>query len=820
MKHRFSPFFQHIITALSGTALTQIIAGMAQILLVRALGVNGYGTYAYLYALLAIIAALMGAGLDTWLLDQSSRQTSQLRAIMRLITTLKLGIWLIATIVMLTLPLDLPWQYRIFGMVIIGSDSLTNTVWQALRSLNRHRDVAVLQPIGAGLLLTGVWWGAAAQLDTLLALQASIALTMCVIGGVWVWRLAPTTTTSVSFGQLRHGVPFVASDVLAQTYTHSTTIILGLALSTTDVGVFRGALSLVAYSFIFPAVVFNTTLPQLNHAFHQRKRLITHSAGLFGLYGIVAAALIASVGTWGVTLIYGPDYAPSAQLMTSLVALPIIKAASFWGALMLIHQQRLQRRLWVQASVVITLWLIAPPLIRTAGIDGAIAAQLISEGLLALGYIIMAVLSVRLHTPAQQPPRCIYISNTHGVANIGDVAIHHQQLAWLRHAFPDTDVVLSYRSTPAVHHQFPNHTIVAGLSHWVYATEQIAPLVTRLRRTCLLPWAILCLRWGHIPRRGFTAAEHEALTQLARADIVCASGGGYLYDAPTRHPVWRFITWDIWLIADMYVALCLHKPLYLLPQSLGPIHSPLFRRAVLWICNRATAVYVRESTSSQWLDYHRIPHQSLPDLAWLQQSDIPPIEAHTLGITVIDWARQYDLAPAHQQHYEDVIVAVCQTFHRRGWQISLFVQCREAHPAWDDGVVASRIQARCPACVIAAYTPDPYHLQTQYARMQVLLTTRLHAAILRIATGRPAVVIAYLPKAQGIMTDLGLATWVHDYHQLTETALITSIDTAAEQIPIIAEQVPHLRRQLATAAAELQQHHGNPPTATKSCQYP
>ena len=327
MKHRFSPFFQHIITALSGTALTQIIAGIAQILLVRALGVSGYGTYAYLYALLAIIAALMGAGLDTWLLDQSSRQTAQLRAFLRLIGTLKIGIWLIATIVMLALPLDLPWQYRMLGMIIIGSDSLTNTVWQALRSLNRHRDVAVLQPIGAGLLLIGVWWGAAAQLDTLLALQASIAMTMGVVGGLWVWRLAPATTTSVAFGQLRHGVPFVASDVLAQTYTHSTTIILGIALSTTDVGVFRGALSLVAYSFIFPAVVLNTTLPQLNHAHHDRGRIIAHSAGLFGVYGIVATAVIATVGTWGVTAIYGADYVASAQLMTSLVALPILKAA-------------------------------------------------------------------------------------------------------------------------------------------------------------------------------------------------------------------------------------------------------------------------------------------------------------------------------------------------------------------------------------------------------------------------------------------------------------------------------------------------------------
>ena len=77
--HNIQRVRTNLYAALSGTALSQAIAGVAQVMIVRTLGVDGYGRYTLLYAWLAIVAAVMGAGLDMWLLDSVSRQPNLLR---------------------------------------------------------------------------------------------------------------------------------------------------------------------------------------------------------------------------------------------------------------------------------------------------------------------------------------------------------------------------------------------------------------------------------------------------------------------------------------------------------------------------------------------------------------------------------------------------------------------------------------------------------------------------------------------------------------------------------------------------------------------
>ena len=90
-----SPWGVHIGAVLSSTAVGQILAGVAQVLIVRTLGVSGYGQYALLYAWLAVASALLGAGLDTWLLDSQSRQHAILGSAVRRILTIKISVWVV-----------------------------------------------------------------------------------------------------------------------------------------------------------------------------------------------------------------------------------------------------------------------------------------------------------------------------------------------------------------------------------------------------------------------------------------------------------------------------------------------------------------------------------------------------------------------------------------------------------------------------------------------------------------------------------------------------------------------------------------------------
>lgn|GEM_PF-706264 len=798
----------HIKTALGGTAFNQILAGIAQLLIIRALGVSGYGAYAYLYAILAIVAAVMGAGLDTWLLDGASRHPQHLRAAFRLIVRIKIGMWLLACGVLWSMSLTIASELLWLGAIVIVGDSIANTCWQSLRGLGRHRDVALLQPVASGIVLVGVAFGYHHQLSTLLSVQAGAAVVLASIGAGRVWQVAPPTTVTYTWHDIRHSWPFVASDILAQIYTHSTTIILGVWLSQSDVGVFRGAVSLVTYSFIVPAVIFNTTLPSLNQAdtlpAHKR-HILGQSGAVMLIYGVVTGVIILAGGAWGIITAYGADYQASAALIGSFFALPLIKAASFWGVSLLIHHQRLMRRLVVQGIVVVWLWASAPWLIAQQGVSGAVLAQMSCEVVLAVGYVLAGVFSVRFMPVPSHPPQHIFISNTHGVANVGDVAIHRQQLRWLARAFPTATCTLSYRPTSAWQTHFPQQHAVMGLHHWVYTADgQIADWRTRLRRTIATPCALLAMRWGLRPRWGLTAAERDALQCIADSDLICASGGGYLYDTPTTRPFRRWLSWDVWLCADMVAAVVLHKPLMLLPQSFGPVHSPFFRITLRWLLRRATRVYARESPSSHWLTQQGIAHQCLPDMAWLQHGALPVMTPHTLGVTAIDWAGQSEGDRMIQQRYEAHLLAVCRHYQQRGWDVHFFVQCRENHTAWDDGVVAERLAQQCPGSHVVAYEADPEMLQQRYGRMQVLLTTRLHAAILRLAQQQPAVVVAYLPKSTGVFADLGLQAWCLDYQALHADALIVAIDSASQQHAVLADTPQRYRQQLTQAAYTLQ----------------
>jgi colanic acid/amylovoran biosynthesis protein len=295
-----------------------------------------------------------------------------------------------------------------------------------------------------------------------------------------------------------------------------------------------------------------------------------------------------------------------------------------------------------------------------------------------------------------------------------------------------------------------------------------------------------------------TSAERHTFTTLITADLVCASGGGYLYDLPSSRPWWHLISWDIWLCADMLVAVIWHRPLVLLPQSIGPLHNRPFRMLIRWILLRAHVVYVRESSSMHILDSLGVPYQQAPDFAWGLSGTppVPPSRQPTLGITPIDWGQQSG-QPTLQHAYESALIAVAEQLYRRGWHIQLFSQCTDQTPGWDDTIAVKRIALQIPFATVMPVVATPTELQHQYAQLTCLLSTRLHGALLRFAMGQSAVVIAYQPKAIGIMHDNGLAAWCIPIDTITPEAIIAAIDSHLNQIPIIAVQRQHCITQLA-----------------------
>lgn len=797
MSTRTSSWWTHIIAALSSTIVSQALAAVAQVIIIRALGSSGYGTYTTLYAWLAIAGSVIGAGFDVWLLDRGSRQPTHLRQLITLIVRIKIILWVIITIIFL-------WQIeRIaiallgLGLIVILLESISSTLLQALRARNHHRAVALLQLIAPSLLLSVVAWWAPTHIYWLLILQL-ISLSIVLISAWYQLKphIADSAVHRIPARTFISSGPFIISDVLAQIYTYTSTILLASYATDSDVGIFRGAWSFIAYTVVIPSIIFSTTLPLLNHAHHsQRNAIIYRSAFALGLYAIIIAAFVAGGGGQLILVFYGESFAPSVAFIANLIILPLIKACTFFGVMLIIHRQRLIWRIIVQLITVGVLWLSMPPLIATAGISGAIHAQLITESVLALGYLLGGVWKTRAkpESPPTWPPRHIVITNMYGTLNLGDAAIHQQQYAWLTQQFPHAHIHQYYAVAPT-----PD--TMPGISHWVYDQHgHIAPRMTRIRRMVALMWCIVMRTIGISTTWVMTSAERHTFTTLITADLVCASGGGYLYDLPSSRPWWRLISWDIWLCADMIIAVVWHRPLVLMPQSIGPLHNWPLRKLVQSLLRRAHVVYVRESSSAHLLDTLGVAYQQAPDFAWSVSSPQPPAAQrtpHTLGITLVDWGRQ-SYQPGVQTAYESAIITVAKHVHAHGWHIQLFGQCTDQTPGWDDRVVVHRIAQQLPFATVMPVVATPTALQHQYAQLTCLLSTRLHGALLRFAMGQSAVVIAYQPKAIGIMHDNGLAAWCIPIDTITPEAIIAAIDSHLDQIPIIAVQRQHCITQLA-----------------------
>ena len=793
-----SPWGVHIGAVLSSTAVGQILAGVAQVLIVRTLGVSGYGQYALLYAWLAVASALLGAGLDTWLLDSQSRQHAILGSAVRRILTIKISVWVVfGAIAAVWIP-NLPAQVVAIGLIAVLIDSLSATGFQVLRAQNRHPLVASIQLIGPVVLLAGVLSGAATALLPIVMLQLAVACTTAVCVGWFVWRQVGSTRA----GTLAGAVPFVISDICAQLYTQSTTILVGSMMLSSAVGVYRGAWSLVGYSFIVPAVLFQTTLPHLNAQKDPaaRRLLLRRTLLLMLIYALGMGLFVVYGAPSVLPLLYGESFRPSAALLPAFAWVPFFKALSFSGVLILLMEGHIRRRIVVQVLVVTVVWATAPWLIAQGGIAGAVSAQLLSEGVLGVGYLLIAARSLRLTETPVWPPRRIVISHLHGSGNVGDAAIHQAQYALINTLFPAAHITVAAALPATVTHAFPHATVVRGIHGWVYADDgTIAPLGTRLRRAVALMCAVLLGRWGMSARWGLDDAERASLEAFRSADVVYASGGGYLYDEPAKHPWRRLLGWDLWLVADLLITRAWQRPLVLLPQSIGPCTNPPFRGVLRWILGQADRVYARDSATSTLLREWEITHHNAPDMAWhtenTAEAAVTAPRQPLLGVVALDWGAQYPSFRG-QTAYEDALVATIEHYAARGWRIQLFSQCNEANPAWDDRLVTHRIAQRA-ACAVEVM-PDidnPTALARAYAALDCLIATRMHAAILRMRSGGTCVVIGYLPKAAALMADLGLATWHVPIAHVDAATLCALVDRRDEQIPILRQARAQIRTQ-------------------------
>jgi len=292
----------------------------------------------------------------------------------------------------------------------------------------------------------------------------------------------------------------------------------------------------------------------------------------------------------------------------------------------------------------------------------------------------------------------ILIINVHSSCNIGDDALTLVTIQQLRENFPECHLTLTIDDP---RHGVEGEQVIGSLFHWVKpigtggSSKWHIPRLIGLLPTTLIP--LLTWRITGKPAWLLTPMVLRTLLQAYfKADLIVSKPGGFLYSSGIGL---------VFLISiySMALAIFTRKPLYIFPQSIGPLRHWWERTLLRWLLSNARLVMLREEIS-----YHLLTSfmgtstrfMILPDPAfafpaaspetantWLIQHGINKSSGQPLlGITVVDWMAE-DPTFQDQEKYETAIAAAARYFiNQYSGKVIFFIQVWGPSFSQDDRV--------------------------------------------------------------------------------------------------------------------------------------
>lgn len=402
----------------------------------------------------------------------------------------------------------------------------------------------------------------------------------------------------------------------------------------------------------------------------------------------------------------------------------------------------------------------------------------------------------------------ILIVNVHSVRNAGDDALLQAALHQLRGQFPTATFTLAMND-PAGYQGAEQ--VVDSFLPWFRRPAFHGP-IWRTWRWWAAPWllgqlllGVRWVRWSGRPLTiGLSPQQQRLIRAYATADLVASCPGGYLYSTG-KLGLWLLVT-----LLTLAYGLWLGKPVYLLPQTIGPIQYGWERWLLRRLLPQIRQIYVRDDYSRQVIEQAGIHHPQLvltPDLAFgFQPPDggagiellhglgiDPTVEGPLFGVTLINWAGM-ESSFQRQAAYEAAVAQAINTFvTRHGGRAMLFAQVRGPSRAEDDREPARRVKASLPELgdrvVVVEQEVTTAQLKAAYGLMTIFLGSRLHSNIFALTSGVPVIAIAYLPKTRGVMATLGLTPWVVDIDQVEGATLARLVEELYQDRAAVQAQI-------------------------------
>lgn len=341
----------------------------------------------------------------------------------------------------------------------------------------------------------------------------------------------------------------------------------------------------------------------------------------------------------------------------------------------------------------------------------------------------------------------VVITNT-VVLNGGDAAILFGLVSALREAFGEVELTIFDSQPEVARRLYPEFDFRRLL--WHQARGKTA-------RVAMLGAAeLLASGRESIARPLCAAATFESLRRYAEADLVVWTGGTYMVEHYDLEP--RFFEFEI--------ARRLGCPLVLFTQSAGPFDDKRNQRRMKNVVETARLVMVRDE-------------RTLGNLLALRPDGDPPVEVADaafalerpqlsddgggrprVAVSVRHWPHAPN--PDDEDRYVAAHAsAVRRLVTERDARVTFLSTCQGVPEYWaNDSDVASRIVQQIPEHLrrhvfVDANYHRPDELIAAYATFELVIATRMHAAILALVAGTPVLPVAYEFKMRELFRTFG-----------------------------------------------------------------
>lgn len=384
----------------------------------------------------------------------------------------------------------------------------------------------------------------------------------------------------------------------------------------------------------------------------------------------------------------------------------------------------------------------------------------------------------------------VVITNT-AALNTGDAAILIATVDILRQTVdPNLDVTVHDQQPDEVRPYYPDFEFHPLLFDQIGAGG---------RKRAVLALLLAAALW-HSPfrracRRALPPQLGATLDRFAAADLIVSAGGTYLV------PHYRILP----KLLDLLVAIALRRPFVLFTQSLGPflhVRRGWLLRAVL---RRARVVLVRDKRSYHHLTEFGVPAERIaacadaafalaPEDVDRRAAGVAPQELRQVAISVRDWPHFTQDREEGMAVYHAAVAALVQhVVERYRADVTFLSTCQGVGAYWtDDSSVAETIVTCLPKEIRRSVHVDrrfhtPRVLLECYGKFDLVVATRMHAAILALCAGVPVLPIAYEFKTTELFAGLGLGDFVQHIDTITGERLCQVFDRFVAARPAIRE---------------------------------